>query len=80
MCDSDSNPDSEFFGLDSDSDSELESRNLDSDSRKKRMDSDLYPDSRFLVPITPLLILNFAASWGFLWPAGFESRFGFKAV
>ncbi len=35
MCESDSNPDSELFGLDSDSGSELKSKNPDSDSRKK---------------------------------------------
>ncbi len=34
-CESDSNPDSELFGLDSDSDSELESKNPDSNSRTK---------------------------------------------
>ena len=48
------------------------------------MDSDSNPDSRFLVLIMPLLFFvtqtRLAASRGLLWPAGFESGFGFKAV
>ncbi len=56
--------------------------------KKKRVDSDpdSNPDSRFLVPITPLFfqpVLHmkfFKRIRGLVWPAGFESGFGFKAV
>ncbi len=84
MC----NPELFELDSDSDSDSELESKNPDSDSRKKgwiriwiriRIRDFCFPSHPYYFSsfFQPVLL---AASWGLLWPAGFESGFGFEAI